>query len=754
MNNLLTRKLLAKVGLAAAGALMSVACATTHVLSGSVPEPPGQKSSGAIHNPLRFQPAVLTTKPPPRPADLKLPAHARAQLGSRRLRHDASVSSVAFAPDGRTLASTGLDGAVRFWDLATGEPAANLPTLKESGWASNVTYSPDGTKLVVGRDNGLVQLWDLASAKESFRLQKHQDRVQGIAFTPDGTRFATAAEGDSRVRVWDVANGRELLELDTGEDPSVRGAGPLAFAPDSAHLAFGSSSRIGQGELICIWDLAHGARRTLIPRAHEHDLISLAFTPDGKALITSGDFTRPIKGRERTVDFVPQIRLWDVTAGQMRREFEMGDLMGQCPLALSRDGKILISAHRDRLLVRDFASGKITHTIPVDTNMAAIADGSLALSPDGRTLAVARGGHFVRLWDVASGKPLFPPGEAHESEVLSAAISADGCLVSTGDENGRIHLWEPTQGKHVRALQMGEAGWVWALRFAPDGRTLGAAAEYSSPKSGGFRGIARLWDLPGGTLRKEFRLDARAVQLAFSPDGRRVAIATYRDHDDGVQLPAGAAGEEHMIQVFDTAAGQRLIRLLGHQGRIHAIGFTSGGEVLVSASEDMTFRFWEIGTGKMIRQLPINGHLRSDKHHPGQPTRILTAVFSPDSSKAVTSGLWDDRLLVWELSPKRLHRNTIRFPKNLGATLAMAPDGLVFASASATRENPDGDDTSIRLWNTAAGNELLRLETGGRGVRSLAFSFDGKTLVSGMDDSTAFIWDVSLAYDALKRSRD
>jgi WD40 repeat protein len=164
----------------------------------------------------------------------------------------------------------------------------------------------------------------------------------------------------------------------------------------------------------------------------------------------------------------------------------------------------------------------------------------------------------------------------------------------------------------------------------------------------------------------------------------------------------------------------------------------------------MTFRFWEVETGTIRRQFPINGHSRSDKHHPGEPTRILATVLSPETSTAVTSGLWDDRLLVWKLSPERQGRHTIQFANNLGATLAIARDGLVFASASATRQNPDGDDTSIRLWSTATVRELLRLETGARGVRSLAFSDDGNTLISGMDDSTAMFWDVSTAYDVLR----
>ncbi len=528
-------------------AVLAVLTADVAVLAqtGAGPNAPRHKSGGANSNPRRAQAAVRDTRPPnPNPAGPQLPDHARARLGSTRLRHAGSVNSVAFAPDSRTLVSTGEDG-VRFWDLTTGEPVANRPTLKENGWALNAVYSPDGTQLAVGRDSGVVQLWDLTTGKERFRLQKHQDRVAGLAFSPDGNRLATAAERDAHVRIWDVATGRELLELAIGENPLARGPGPLAFSPDGTHVALGTSSRIGERELICIWDLASGARRIQIPSAHRHDLIGLAFTADGRTLITSGCDSRRIKvpeGSTPAIEMLPQIRLWDVGTGQMRREFGMGDLTGFCAIALSRDGKSLISSHRDRLLVWDLDSGTIIRTIPTEPNHFAAGLGGLAIAPDGRTIAAARGDHAVHLWEFATGKPLFSQGGVHESELHSVAIAPDGRLVATGDGNGIIHLWDATRGDHIRRIELGEQGWVRSLRFSPDGRTLGAAAEYSSATSNGFRGLARLWEIPGGKPGREFRLDARAAQLAFSADGRQVAIALLVDRHDRDQLPAGAGG--------------------------------------------------------------------------------------------------------------------------------------------------------------------------------------------------------------------
>ena len=111
----------------------------------------------------------------------------------------------------------------------------------------------------------------------------------------------------------------------------------------------------------------------------------------------------------------------------------------------------------------------------------------------------------------------------------------------------------------------------------------------------------------------------------------------------------------------------------------------------------------------MIRQFPISGHERVDKHGSGEPTRLMAAVFSPDLTKAVTSGVLDDRFNIWDLSPDRVRRHTIREPKNLGATLAITPDGRIFASASAVRFAPNGDDTTIRLWEMATGREIATI---------------------------------------------
>ena len=294
-----------------------------------------------------------------------------------------------------------------------------------------------------------------------------------------------------------------------------------------------------EGEFLCIWDLGAGDKPIIVHEAHKGRLTSLVFTPDG-TLISCGcaHRTTPASGgKAGHVVPLPQIRLWDVKTGQKLRELMPDDVEGMCEIALFPGGKALVSAHRDRLLIWDLASGRVTRTIGVDGDDDEAQTGGIAVSPDGNIVAARHGDNIVHLWDVGTGEPLFPLGVSHALEIFSTAITAEARLVATGDDRGIIRLWDGARGEHVRRIELGENGRVWALHFSPDGRMLGAAAEYFDRKQPGFRGIVRLWDVPGGMLRREYRVDGRAVQLAFSPDSRYAAVRAHRSSATGQSNP-------------------------------------------------------------------------------------------------------------------------------------------------------------------------------------------------------------------------
>lgn len=299
------------------------------------------------------------------------------------------------------------------------------------------TTPASSTSQVMGIADILPITSDGAGQVELLRtLEGFQGRVWTLAFSPDGTYFASA-DRDS-LDIWDAASGQHLFALDIREID----LNSFAFSPDSRLVATGQT----------VWALESQQPSQRLDPLGLHP----AFSPDGSRLAVSGG--RPIK-------------IWEVASGQLLLTFESQGDDDSFSIAFSPDGKWLAdSGHDGRVRLWDVASGQVARTLAHGTSND-VHD--LAFSPDGRWLVTVGTDYAVRLWDMASGQLL--QTMTHSNGLYGVAFSPDGSMVASASCDRTVRLWDAASGKMLVSLRHGDE--VTALAFSPDGRLL-VSADY------------------------------------------------------------------------------------------------------------------------------------------------------------------------------------------------------------------------------------------------------------------------------------
>jgi RNA polymerase sigma factor (sigma-70 family) len=410
------------------------------------------------------------------------------------------TSAVVFAPDGKSLAAGATDNRIRLWDVATGR---ERHTLRGHGWyVTGLAFAPDGATLYSASWDGTIRRWDVAKGKELPAPVGYATGVT-VAFAPDGARLASA--GGPAVHVWDAATGRRLLTLEGG-------ASALAFSPDSRILA------AADGKLsVRLWDAATGAlrRQWNWPKGRDPhtEVDDVRFSPDGRTLATAS-----FRARE--------VILWDVLTGQRRATLPHDMVHG---ISFSPDGRTLASGGWDKALrLWELPSGKPLTTFSrgeekLRKEHRDVRMERIAYSPDGRLLAIWYLDGWVGLWDTASRREV-SEFKAHHGQGRNIAFSPDGLWLACPGEDNTVTIREPRSGQVVRQLR-GHQGRICALAFGPDGRSL---------LSGSGDNTALLWSLrpPQSTGRRD-------VERLWADLGSADAAAAYR----AVWHMAEAAGE-------------------------------------------------------------------------------------------------------------------------------------------------------------------------------------------------------------------
>jgi WD40 repeat protein/serine/threonine protein kinase len=630
---------------------------------------------------------------------------------TRFVGHPGGVRSVAFSPEGRRILTGGGGGPsggadkdhhVRLLDLKSGVEIQTFTGHADIIWG--VAFSPDGrfalscsggkvinNQAAPGSDWS-VRLWrlpDLPLEKnaEVRRFEGHGLAVISVAFSADGKHALSGEHSPSGpqllVRLWEVATGKELRQLNGGFALNC-----VTFSPDAKQAFSG-------GEHAKLWNLETGKeiirfegqqQGTVYGKRANGWVSGAVFFRDGKKLLTSG--------------YDKTLRLWDTVSGKELRCFN-GHTEGVRAVALSPDERQAASAGFDGTVrLWNIETGKEEHCCREGLSDWVI---SVAYSPDGKYVLSGGFDRIARLWDAASGKEVrrFDNG----SEVNTVAFCPDGKRLLTGSQDHMIRLWDMETGQVLHSFK-GHTDRVWSVACSPDGRF---ALSGSADKT------MRLWRLPDLPLEKNAEVRRfgdpahHIIRLALSPNGSHVLTC----------------GPDGTACYWEVASGKLVHLLPGASGQVYNVAISADGKQLLSCGEDSLIHVWNSATGKEIKQLQ------------GHKSNVSGVSIAADGKLMASGSNHDGTVRLWDLE-KGKENHSFATGNHSSQGVALSSDGRWLASW--------GGDSTIKVYDVKLRQEIHCLRGHSTMVRAGTFSADGKRFLSGShaagSNGNLCLWEV------------
>lgn len=594
----------------------------------------------------------------------------------------APVNVVAYSPDGRLLASGGLDNAIALWDASTGDLIRRLEGHTSA--IRSLAFAPDGKHLLSGstKDDRRILLWDVDSGAILKTFTGMQDAITGIAVRPDGRAFATGSPAGS-LALWDIDAGAFVKTAGALQPPITA----VAYSADrESVLAVTEGSAFEPGHVLR-WNPETGDLDKIATEpldANQTGLLSLAVGEGAVSWqVATGAQDRSIIIR-------------DADLGAIRRLVGHTDYV--FAVSFSHDGRWLASGSADKTVrVWDVVTGEEV----VRLDGAAGIVHSVAWSPDGRTLASGGRDGVVRVWDTENGMVLNRLS-ANTGPVTRLSLDRDGRHALLGSQDGKLAVWDVAAHRLIGAFKAGEAAvigaslspdaaraWSVGLFDVPKCWRLDSQAEQPGDCAAPALEEARQVALSGDGLVVAYALaDGRVIitrasdagtaatigsgvtqsepHLTLNSDGTRLVLGrgstlmawdlssgapkevmrierAHADDINAVALSADAeaiftAGSDNMVRSWSWGKPDAGHEFSGHTNQVNDIAVSRDGNSLLSAADDKTAILWDVNTGRLIRRYTS---------HRGPVTAV---TFLPAGDEFMT-GSRDGTLIHWRIDP-------------------------------------------------------------------------------------------------------
>ena len=589
-------------------------------------EPTGQAPAAAI--------AILPTE-----LTATIPADAHPLESMLQSGHSMGVTTLAFSPDGKWLASGGYDNTIILWDLSSGEELRRFKGHDDA--VMRVLFSPRGDRLLSSDLKGGVKEWDANSGAvvAAFRVR---NVCRSMAFSSDGQNFVIGVDAgeeasNSQLQVRSADSGKLLRTIKT----DWGGFTALAVTPEGSIVASG-----GQGTdddepdlFVRVWDLATGAQTRQVHAG------GTAISADGR-VVTIVDYAT---GKITQTDLSTGNKLWETTVNAGLNAVPSPDSQ-ELAVSVSGSTALKIISAANGQIIREFPAGKQADPGAVD---------AIAFSSDGRFVAGAPyETEGIKIWDLSSGQPV--RALAPQAQVTGIAASPDGKWLVVGSGNA-MWLWDLTARKRVKSLWSGS---VNQMAFSADGRLLAANAGSRFPGE-----TLKVWDTKDWTTVGDFSFPQKGTPVfsfAFVPNdsplktlgplsrsfeftvdgGKRTiwsAPSPVSVSPDGKVLAAkvGIGGD---VDFWDLRSGQKIRTIAAHKLSVFALSFSADGKWLLTAGQETPVTYFRMGQMSPVETRVKIWDTATWTEHISQAFNRVgagAASLSPDSRTLIVEKDWN-----------------------------------------------------------------------------------------------------------------